>query len=453
LVARADNLEKMSHFTGMQVSDERTTTPGESPSAQALSVNNIVMTVCLYLDPYHLARMSEVSTIWRITANYAWSELGKHHMVNYLTYGRMPDKNGSKARAYAGAWPYPSLMNRADSNRGIVTVGGLFGTWEKVSTETFITSEQPSQDAKIAIAQLPHSLGAMAHCTDAYGSVRLMGGWSSSGQTAIDTTYFYEPQARPSFVLSPAKLPVARCYAAATSTNDGQLFYIGGGDTPYRGADVSKEVFVCPDPFNFYDAFMETRLSAFSVSDTSVANFSEGWKRIPDMAATRCGHCAVTTFDNHVVVLGGYHAGSIYLDSVEMFDLGMERWLSLSKMSCVKSGAVAQVGLHGEIYVFGGSKNGTEGISMSERLDLRVGKWEQLRSMHFERGYLGGCAGRGGQVYVSGGLHNDRFQSTMEIFDMRMGTWKLLDTSADSEVNKEISRALRRAGHTTFFCM
>jgi hypothetical protein len=97
----------------------------------------------------------------------------------------------------------------------------------------------------------------------------------------------------------------------------------------------------------------------------------------------------------------------------------------------VKSGAVAQVGLHGEIYVFGGSKNGTEGISMSERLDLRVGKWEQLRSMHFERGYLGGCAGRGGQVYVSGGLHNDRFQSTMEIFDMRMGTWKLLDTSAD----------------------
>lgn len=174
------------------------------------------------------------------------------------------------------------------------------------------------------------------------------------------------------------------------------------------------------------------------------------WISVPGMLNNRCGHCAVTTFDNSIIALGGYHSGYCYLDSVERFDTGREIWTALPPMSQGKSGAVAELGIYGEIYSIGGSTNGTNALNLIERLDVREGIWQPLQPMKQERGYFSGCKGHDNQIYVSGGLHNGTFQPSIEVFDPRMGVWRLLK-QYDQQSHMAVD--LSRAGHSMFFVM
>jgi hypothetical protein len=131
----------------------------------------------------------------------------------------------------------------------------------------------------------------------------------------------------------------------------------------------------------------------------------------------------VTTFNDTILVTGGYAGGTNYLNSVELLSASLDRWTTLPPMSVARSGMAAVLGPDGAVYVAGGSPDGTIGHKGLERYDLREGKWTPLREMQCGRGYTAGCVGACDQFYVSGGLHNHKFQSGIEAYDFRTGLW------------------------------
>ena len=169
---------------------------------------------------------------------------------------------------------------------------------------------------------------------------------------------------------------------------------------------------------------------------------SDYWLRVPDMLGKRCGHCSVTCFDDSILTMGGYAGETEYLSSAERYDPVRELWSPLPCMRSVRSGAVAALGPQGGCYVVGGSIDGTIGVNGVEMYDLREGLWHALPSLQHARGYLAGCIGRGEQLFVSGGLHCHQMVASIEVMDMRMNTWRLLEMEGDlHRSNENLSRA------------
>ena len=77
--------------------------------------------------------------------------------------------------------------------------------------------------------------------------------------------------------------------------------------------------------------------------------------KVPDMHHNRCGHSLVTTFDDHVMAMGGYGGDTVYHNSVERLD-SEKGWELLGPMKFSRSGFAAGVGIGGRVLVAGGSK-------------------------------------------------------------------------------------------------
>ena len=201
-----------------------------------------------------------------------------------------------------------------------------------------------------------------------------------------------------------------RCFAAAERNIYGDIIVIAGGDSPYRGGQA----------FNNCSLWRQGQ---------------EHWEpegTLPSIHTARCGHTALTTLDDRIVITGGYAGGTEYLNTVEILSSSMDRWISLPSMSVSRSGAVAVLGPGGEIYVAGGSPEGTIGHKSLERFDLREGKWTTLTSMHRGRGYTAGCLNVFNGFYISGGMNNLKFQPGVETYDFRTGRWEIQEISTDS---------------------
>ena len=207
-----------------------------------------------------------------------------------------------------------------------------------------------------------------------------------------------------------------RCFAAAERNIYGDIIVIAGGDSPYRGGQA----------FNNCSLWRQGQ---------------QHWEpegTLPSIHTARCGHTALTTLDDRIVITGGYAGGTEYLNTVEILSTSMDRWISLPSMSVPRSGAVAVLGPGGEIYVAGGSPDGTIGHKSLERFDLREGKWTTLTSMHRGRGYTAGCLNVYNGFYISGGMNNLKFQPGVETYDFRTGRWEIQEISTPSTDNINI---------------
>jgi len=146
---------------------------------------------------------------------------------------------------------------------------------------------------------------------------------------------------------------------------------------------------------------------------------------IPPLHTARCGHVSVSTFNDSIVVAGGYAGGTAYLSSAEIYIPGAASWQELPNMQARRSGAAACLSPDGAIIVAGGSPDGSSAHKSVERFDLRTGKWEHLAPMTRPRSYTAGCLGRDGLFYVTGGIKNIHyeFDDSMDVYDFRADKW------------------------------
>ncbi len=177
----------------------------------------------------------------------------------------------------------------------------------------------------------------------------MFGGWIQRSEQTLNTAYFLDlqsPRAAEKTAWNTKRpLPVPISCAAAASLIGGEVVVMGGGSSPYRGANVITECFI-----------------RHSLSD------DHEWLPFASLTVPRCGHSVVVTFNNDIVVYGGYSGGTRYLASGECFDTGTERWIPLPDMHVPRSGLISVIDPYGCIMVAGGSPDGTIGHNSLSRL-------------------------------------------------------------------------------------
>lgn len=155
--------------------------------------------------------------------------------------------------------------------------------------------------------------------------------------------------------------------------------------------------------------------------------------KVPSMRQARCGHSIVATWDEKVMVLGGYGGGQLYLDTTEVLDLGRidAGWRQGPPLRSTRSGAAAVIASCGRVLVAGGSIDGEIPLNTAEALDPREGKWVPLASMHHKRGYCAGTMAPHNRFLVSGGICSTLFLASngLESYDPRANKWTLLNNS------------------------
>jgi hypothetical protein len=296
------------------------------------------------------------------------------------------------------------VNNQLNYRGGFYLLGGNFNS---LRTATVWIEDNPYEFSGRVCHELPNrgTNGSASYAIDAENRLCMIGGWSDYQETTlIGCEYIDLDEELPNRSWQRLnKIDVPRCFSSATSTLSGDILVTGGGDSPYRGAEV------------------------FSSCILKRANQNQKkWIKdtIRPMLVPRCGHGSVTLFNNNIVVIGGYSGGVSYCETVELYDWEKNTWYPLPPMTEKRSGMVSVVGPQGSIYITGGSRDGSLGNKSLERFDPREGKWSSLAVMQKGRGYSSGAVGSSGVLYVCGGLDQlSIFQGGMECYDFKKNCW------------------------------
>jgi hypothetical protein len=154
-----------------------------------------------------------------------------------------------------------------------------------------------------------------------------LGGWNNENEESTDKLLSYSFDDNQWSISINENLPNKLSYSATATDRSGNIFLLGGSDHPYRGARVYRECYLHKNQsINFQKSPPENWLQEQDFSteiDQLFANQlyfhniyqnedlnSNNWIEIPSMLTRRCGHGAVTTFNNgNIVAIGGYQGG------------------------------------------------------------------------------------------------------------------------------------------------
>jgi hypothetical protein len=204
------------------------------------------------------------------------------------------------------AWGYNFISNSSKINRGIFIVGGSFGEFGSIYESILLKDCDPMNENKVSLGDLiPTSLskcGAVAGCIDSNSNILLIGGWMNESETPLmETILSINPTDWKTKKIN-SFIPI--CYASSCSDIDGNIFLTGGGNSPYRDADVYSNVYMLRhnDLSNLMLLSNNNEGDSFSGNINLVPQAQDYWNRnLPNMLSRRCGHSSVTLFNNNIV--------------------------------------------------------------------------------------------------------------------------------------------------------
>lgn len=311
--------------------------------------HDVLETVFTFLDIHSLLSCELVSTTWRRCTPSAWTKLLGTPCINYLLFKRRKRLNETMTDKQICV---KTLVQRS---KGLLVLGGSFGVGNEINYLF-----QHIEDTAILGGPVNHwdmpvrGLGSIAATESNDGNIEMFGGWNQKLETSLDTSYYLNTENRDleqsmmcstQWNLRSHQLPLSACYSSAGCLIGGEVVLLGGGSSPYRYADVYTRCFIR----------QQTGPDAT-------------WDNLPGMLVPRCGHSSVVTFNNQVVVFGGYSGGTLYQSSGEIFDFGSCIWSPLPSMPVARSGFTAALDPYGGVIVAGGSSDGTIGLTTAGRL-------------------------------------------------------------------------------------
>lgn len=355
--------------------------------------------ISTYCDSIDLLRLESMNKIWQEIVLYHFHLLRNLPHIKPLTFKTHSLWSTDKRICSR----ISNLQRRKDSY--MYLFGGSFHTPIRKSCK--LPDSTALWDSEPTGVDLPPHLSASASTTDQHGNFLVIGGFNDLASTAVDEVRHFDMRNPNRGWNEIGSLPRPRCYGAAVTTISGDILHTGGGSSPYQGGSCYSDVYV--RKAGEYD-----------------------WEEciVPNMNKVRCGHSAVTMYNDNIFVTGGYAGGTTFHSSVEMFDAGANRWINLPDMSVARSGMFATLGPGGAVFVTGGSPDGVSGHKSTERYDPREGKWQALCDLNIPRGYTTGCMSiQNSGFYVIGGIDNFNYSGTMEFYDFRANTWSVVEAA------------------------
>lgn len=363
--------------------------------ARDLCLHNadLALVIAVYLDSIDLLKLQQVSHFWESIVVRAFDVVVESEGYKYLAFKESKKFVTNKEKCSHIAY------NRIKKQGGFLLFDSSFGSYALGSHFIVDGIDDVVEPQITEKPEVESGIGATAVVMDHQRKLYMIGGWMENHNRALSTVFHIDADDLEDEWELHSNINEPRCFSSASSTIQGDLLLLGGGNSPFQGATVHRSC-----------------LFKSSTSDTWDANV------VQDMLSPRCGHSSVTLFDNKILTMGGYGGGRLYYTSSEMWDWEKQCWYALPNMHHARSGMACVLGPSGSIYVTGGSYDGTHGNTSLERFDPREGKWEILpAALNLPRGYISGAIGSQMKFYVSGGLHQGKLQSGLEYYDFRMG--------------------------------
>ncbi|XP_060870641.1 ring canal kelch homolog isoform X2 [Metopolophium dirhodum] len=156
-------------------------------------------------------------------------------------------------------------------------------------------------------------------------------------------------------------------------------------------------------------------LNSVEVFDVTV----QKWQMVSSMSIERSS-CGVGVFNNHLYAVGGFSGKN--LKSVEYYDPSLDTWTQVAEMSVCRNGVGVGV-LGGLIYAIGGYDSGKY-LKSVEVYRPSDGVWSSVTDMHFSR-YRPGVAVFDSLLYVFGGERESSIVDTVEMYNPNTNTWTI----------------------------
>ena len=132
-----------------------------------------------------------------------------------------------------------------------------------------------------------------------------------------------------------------------------------------------------------------------------------------------------------MLVSGGYHDGSSYLASAEIYDPALGTWSLTGSMSTSRYYHTATLLPDGRVLVSGGSSDGSSALASAEIYDPALGTWSPTGSMSTARFDHTATLLPDGRVLVSGGQSRRQHASPGQRGDLRSGAGHLVADGLD----------------------
>eukprot|EP00102_Acyrthosiphon_pisum_P021695 XP_016658905.1 PREDICTED: ring canal kelch homolog isoform X2 [Acyrthosiphon pisum] len=156
-------------------------------------------------------------------------------------------------------------------------------------------------------------------------------------------------------------------------------------------------------------------LNSVEVFDVSI----QKWKMVSSMSIRR-SHFGVGVLNNLLYAVGGFN-GTV-LKSVECYNPSVDTWTPVAEMSVNRNGFGIRI-LDGVMYAIGGI-NGTVAHKSVEIYRPSTGVWTPIANMHLSR-HNPGVFTLDGLLYVIGGEQNSTILNSVEIYNPDTNTWSM----------------------------
>ncbi|XP_016662138.1 ring canal kelch homolog isoform X1 [Acyrthosiphon pisum] len=158
-------------------------------------------------------------------------------------------------------------------------------------------------------------------------------------------------------------------------------------------------------------------LDSVEVFDVSI----QKWQMVSSMSIKRIT-VGVGVLNNHLYAVGGYNSSEKNLKSVEYYDPTLDAWTAVTDMFVCRQGAGVGV-LDGLMYAIGGY-NGHEWLKSVEVYRPSDGVWTAVADMEICR-FRPGVVALNGLLYVIGGEYDKSMKDTVEIYNPNSNTWTM----------------------------
>jgi N-acetylneuraminic acid mutarotase len=273
--------------------------------------------------------------------------------------------------AATGNAPAPASGSRIYAVAGSDTAGNMVGTVE---------AYDPAQKTWSTTASLPNPLRQYCAAASSGGQLHILGGYDDS-YTPLATHDVFDPATNT--WASKAPLPTARGGLAAVAGSDGLIYAIGGSGPG--------------NPLPTVEAYDPAH---------------DSWVSKPQLQTPRTHLGAAATSNGSIYAIGGVTANTVYLASVEIFDIATDSWAPGPQPLPLPAAAMgAAVGPNGLIYAIGGMQQ-RPGVSTppyvasvySYNPALAAPTWAEQAPLPDTRAGLAVATGPDGLVYAIGGM-------------------------------------------------